>query len=926
MMRAALLLAAAVQAAPALESPLPVDPAVRIGRLPNGLTYYVRPNPRPAKRVALRLAVKAGSILEQEDERGLAHFLEHMAFNGSKHFRPGELVAFFESIGARFGADANAWTSFDETVYTLDVPTDEPGLVQKGLLALSDFVARADLAPAEVEKERGVVLEEWRLGQGAGSRVQRKQLPVLLHGSRYAERLPIGDPEVLRSFPPESLRAFARRWYRPDRMALVVVGDLDPAQAEAWIREAFADVPAAGPGPTPPVHPIPTHPETLVSVASDPEVRSSSVAVVFKHARLPEKTVADYRRWLVDRLVHQMINERLDGIARRADAPFLAATASSDTWGRTVDALSVGATVAEGGIEAGLRAILEETERVRRHGFRKEELDRARRWQLALYERGLNEKDKSESGSFAREYVGHFLDEEPIPGIVEEHRIAQAYLPTVTLDEVQSAARRLIHEDSRVVLAVAPEKEGLATPSEAALRGVVATVMRAEIGPWTEAALRERLVETPPAPGKATARRTVAGLGATVLTLSNGVTVWLKPTDFKNDQVLFTATARGGSSLAEPAGFRAASFAASAVAEAGFGGLGPTEIEKVLAGRLVSSTPTIGHYTHGLGGSSTPRDLESMLQLVHLQLTAPDDRPASFEVVRRRLESVVLNRAKEPTVAYLDKLQELNTDGHYMHRPLTLEEVRALRFADALAFYRRAYRNAADLTFFLVGAFEVEAMVPLLERWIASLPSEGRATSDLVDRGLRFPAASRSAEVRRGLEPKAAATLTFFADTTGDPLAAHRADAAASVLRSRLREILREEMSGTYGVSVRHANSEPLPGYGTVSVSFGSAPANVDTLVQAVLTEIRRLQAEGPSAENVDHERAMQTRELEVAERQNGFWLSMMVAAHQRRREPVLPATRREWIEGLTPAVLQEAFRRAFPMDRYTTVILRPER
>ena len=544
----ALAPAAWPQAAPAtiappvhLDEALSLDPAVRVGRLPDGITYYIRKNGRPEKRVSLRLAVKAGSVLEDEDQRGLAHFLEHMSFNGSEHFKPGELVAYLESIGARFGADANAYTSFDETVYMLDVPTDKPGLVDKGLLALGDFAARATLQDTEIEKERGVVLEEWRLGQGAGSRIQRQQLPVLFHGSRYAERLPIGLPEVIRGFKSDRLRDFHRTWYRPERMALVAVGDVDPDAVEAAIKSSFADIPkSAGQEPLP-VYEIPSHAETLVAVATDPEARGSSVSLVFKHPRLVEKTVGDYRKDLVESLFHSMVNDRLSEVARRSDAPFLGASSSGGSLGRTVDTYALSARVADGGIEAGLRALVTEAERVRRHGFAPAELERARKTMLAAYERGFLERDKTESGSYAREYVSNFIDAEPSPGIETEYRLVQQLLPGISLAEVRDVTRTLVHEDNRVVLATAPQKEGLRAPTADELRAAVATAAAAPIGPWEDKLAGRELLESKPAAGRVTDTRTIDGLGVTVLTLSNGVSVWLKPTDFKADEVLFTA-------------------------------------------------------------------------------------------------------------------------------------------------------------------------------------------------------------------------------------------------------------------------------------------------------------------------------------------------------------------------------------------------
>jgi zinc protease len=923
----------AARAAPAaaattyrLEDPLPFDPAVRRGRLPNGMSYYIRRNERPEHRAALRLAVNAGSVLEQEDQRGLAHLLEHMAFNGSKHFAPGELVGFLESIGARFGADANAYTSFDETVYMLEVPTDRSGLVEKGLTVLADFAGGWTLSKSEIDKERGVVLEEWRLGQGANSRLQRLQFPILMHGSRYAERLPIGDPDVIKSSDPARLRAFAREWYRPDRMAVAVVGDVDPVKAEKWIQDKLGEVPAAeAGGGARPDYDIPSHPETLVSVATDPEARVSGVSVIFKHPRLPEGRVGDYRRSLVETLFHSMVNSRLAEMARRADAPFLGASSSGGTIGRSTDTEVLGAVVADGSIATGLRALLTEAERVRVHGFAPAELDRAKRELRAQYERAWQERDKSESSSYAREYVSNFLTGEPSPGIDVELALVRQFLPTNTLDEVRDVIRRNIHEDSRVVLAVAPQKEGVAVPTEAEVRGVLTSTSQAAVTPWEDRTAGRQLLEKPPAGGTVVSRRKIDALGVTVLTLSNGVEVWLKPTDFKNDQVLFGADAFGGASLAAPEHVVEALLSPIAIGEMGVGGFTPVEIEKLLAGKLVQVSPEVQHYTHGISGGSTPADLETALQLVYLDFTAPNDRAEGFEVLRRRLETAIAHRASDPGSVYGDAVIATNTAGHYLYRPIKPEDVPGLKREESLSFYRDRFANAADFTFVFVGSFDVEKVTPLVARYLGALPSAGKASSRFEDRGVKFPETVKKTEVRKGREPRSTTTLTFFADAGGNETDRQQALTAAGVVRNRLRGLLREEMSGTYGVSVNYSDIQPVRGYGTMTISFGSSPENAARLSAAVFDEIDRLQSAGAAPEDLSKEQEIERRELEVAERQNGYWLGALRRMHVLGRDPVLLRRRRQEIDAVTPQWLQTAFRRFFPARRYTQVTLMPE-
>ena len=909
----------------ALEQVLPVDPAVRTGQLANGLRYYVRRNARPANRVALRLAVNVGSIHEDNDQRGLAHFLEHMAFNGTQNFKPGELITFLESIGARFGPHVNAYTSFDETVYMLDVPTDRPGYVDRGLLALHDFAAGMSLLPEEIEKERGVVIEEWRGRLGAGSRLTDKQLPVLLAKSRYAERLPIGTPEVLKSFPRQRLLDFYRKWYRPDQMAVVVVGDIDPAELQKLVEQRFGAIPSA----TAPLETVnravPSHDETLYSVATDPEAQGWSIALAHKRPFEAERTVGDYRRALIQQLATQMLNLRLREIARRANAPFLGAEAGGSGLVRPVELYELGAAVQEGSITAGLEALVVEARRMQQFGFTAEELDRARAALLASYDRAYKERDTSEHPSYAGEYVRAFLESEPIPGIEFEHKIASTFLPSVTVAEVTAEARKLIHDNNRVVLVVAPEKKDTPVPTEAALRTTIAKAEKAPVEAYTDALAGRALVEKAPAPGKVTARRTIPELGTTILTLSNGVEVWLKPTDFKNDQVVISAYAKGGASLAAAGDYPEASLATALVGIGGVGGLNPVDLSKLLAGKIASASPTVSTYTHGISGQASPRDLETALQLNYLAFTAPNLTRESFELMRRRIASAIENQAQSPGYVFNERVNQVNTSNHYSAKSLVPADVQQLDMEAMTRFYRDRFSNAADFTYFIVGAFSVAEITPLLEQWVATLPSTGKKTSNFRDMGVRFPETAVTDGVRKGREPRGQTVMSFFADTKLDEFEMHRARAAASLLGIRLRDILREELGGTYGVSVSYDNSLPLAGYGAMVVQFGSDPQNIEKLTGEVLKEIERLKKDGPSADDVKRVQELERRDLETATKQNSFWVGSLQTVHMLGWDPLSINRRQERIEKLTPEVLHEIFKKYFPVERHTVVTLRPE-
>ena len=903
---------------------LPIDPAVTIGRLPNGVRYYVRRNSRPEKRVLLWLAIKAGSIYEQDDQRGLAHLLEHMAFNGTEHFKPGELVSFFETAGARFGPHVNAYTSFDETVYMLQVPTDKEGLVDKGLLALSDFAGGMTLDPAEVDKERGVVIEEWRLRLGASWRILEKQAPVLYHDSRYAERMPIGTPEVLKTFPVARLKAFYEAWYRPDRMAVVVVGDVDPAAIAGTIQKLFAPLAARGPAAPLPDRAIPPHEQTLVNVTADAEAQSSGVSVLHKRPKLPQGSAEDYRRDHVRQLMYQMLNLRFSELAQRPDAPFLGAGAGTQELGAETSATSLGARTADGAIMPGLEALLLEARRARDFGFTEAELDRAKRSVLSAYERAYAEREKTESQGYAREYVGNFLDDEPIPGIAHEFALTRELLPGITLKEVGEAARELLADQSRVVLATSPEKQSVKLPTEADLRATIAQAASAPLTAWTDSLTRTELLTEKPTPGSVVSTRTIDAIDTTVLTLSNGAEVWLKATDFKNDQVLLGAVARGGASTAPKEEYFETVLASSLVSLGGVGGLKPPDIGKILAGRIAGVGTFIDLSTHGLRGSSRPQDLEVAFQLLYLTFTQPNTDQQTLDLLKRQLASLVVNRDQNPQTVFMDQLRALNTGNSYLVQPLTAAAVNALRLDPMASAYTGRFANAADFDFFIVGALDQETITPLITQYIGALPSRGKTTSTSAPLDYVFPAKVERITVERGKEPKSSTIITFFSDTGGDLDQETLASGAASLLQIRLRDILREDLGGTYGVSASYSHVLPTPGYATTTISFGSSPENVAKLKDAVLTEIERLATEGPTEEDAAKVREQEKRELETALEQNGYWLGGLQTAIVLGRDPALLASAEQRIETLTAERLKTAFQQYYPMDRYTVGVLLP--
>ena len=903
---------------------IPFDTAVRTAKLPNGLTYFIRQNPRPAKRVSLRLAVKAGSLFEADDQQGLAHLIEHMAFNGSAHFKPGDLVAYFESVGARLGPHVNAYTSFDETVYMLDLPSDKPEVVEKGLMALADFAGGLSLMQEEVDKERGVVVEEWRGGLGAGSRIRDKQFPILFHDSRYAERLPIGKPDIIRNAPVARLRAFYDAWYRPERIAVIVVGDVDQQQVEQSIKTDFGPLTARAAAAPVPDRKVPLHQQTLVSVVADSEVTQSNVQIVRKRRRQGDQKIADYRRDLVARTIDHMMDERFNELERKPDAKFLGAGVSNGGLSKDVSTFTMAARVQDGKLEDGLGVLAVEALRVREFGFSGTELDRAKQWMAAFYERAYSERDKTESGSFAQEYVGYFLNDEPSPGIAYEYKLVQQLLPSITEADASTMARSLLGDDSRVILATSPQKAGIKIPTETELQAAIATATAGRVTPWIDTGATRALMEHAPTAGAVASRRSIDDVGITVVRFANGVEAWLKPTDFKNDSILFTLNASGGSSLAPPSDYTEASMATALVGAAGAGGLKALDLQKVLTGKLVSARPYIALSSHGVSGSAAPAQLETGLQLLYQEFTAPGDDAESFALLKKQLAAAVANRGRAPGQVFGEKLAQVNTSGHYTSQPLTPERVEALSREKMVAFYKDRFANAADFTFFMVGAFKVDEVLPLLAQYVGALPSTGKQTSQFKDVAMTFPDASKHEKVEAGREPRGQTVISFFADPSPDPQEQEQIIAATTVLDIALRDILREDLGQTYTVGVGLSQSLPQRGGGHIEVRFGAAPENLPAMTARVMQEIKRLQQEGPSKDLTDRAKETARRGYETSMKQNDYWLGRMQSVKTFGRDPGEILTRATRIDAVTPQVLQDVFKKYFPTDRSTVVTLVP--
>jgi zinc protease len=917
-------LAQAARTAP-LRATLPIDPLVTTGQLDNGIRYYIRKNGRPENRAELRLAVNVGSLQEEDDQRGLAHFVEHMAFNGTKNFPKQEIVAFMESIGMRFGPSVNAFTSFDETVYMLQVPTDRPEAMKTAFRILEDWAHNVTFDPVEIDKERGVIVEEWRLRRGASARMQDQQFPVLFKGARHAERLPIGTMDVVQKAPYERLRQFYADWYRPELMAVVAVGDFEPADIEALIQTHFGAIPKSDTPKARPDYSVPSHPGTRYAIATDKEAATTSVSVYGLMDPRPTGTVADYRRQIVERLFSSMLSTRYSELAQKPDPPFNGASTGRFLFVRDREVTSLSASVKEDGIERGLDALFVEAERVARHGFTPGELDRTRRNIQRGIERALAEQHTQPSGSFATEYTNHFLQEEPIPGIVYEHALYERFLPGITLEELNALARNWLPADDRVVVVSAPDKAEVTIPGKAQLEAVMAAAVKKEISPYEDATAEAALVEELPDAGTIEATKTIDYAGVTEWRLSNGVTVVLKPTDFKEDEVLVRASAFGGTSLAADEDYVAASTARDIIPMGGLGAFSAVDLRKQLAGKVASVRPYIGDTDQGITGSASPKDLETLFKLIYLTFTQPRADEQMFQIMLGQMKSILPNQRNIPEFSFVEALQSVMTQNHPRARLMTVEMLDEMNLQKSLDFYRARFADASGFTFVFAGNFTLEQMKPLVEQYLGGLPSAGKKEA-WRDVGIRPMPGVVERRVEKGIEPKSRANIIFhgpFEWTQEERIAIRM---LGEILQNRLREALREDLGGTYSVSAGPGYTRvPRSAY-TLAIDFGSDPARTDELLKAVMAEIDALKTKGPTERQVNDVREAMLREYETSMRQNGYLLTQMSVRYQFGEDLRTVFTLPEYYKKVTTETIHQAAKKYLDTSNVITVTLFPEK
>ncbi len=908
------------------KSPLDIDPNVKIGKLENGLTYYIRKNHKPESRVYMYLAVNAGSVYENDDQQGLAHFTEHMAFNGTLHFKKNELVDALEKMGVKFGADLNAHTSFNETVYKLQIPTDKTGLVDKGCLILEDWAHSLSFEDAEIDKERGVVREEWRLGLGAQDRIRNKTFPILLKDSKYANRLPIGKIDIINNCEHKTLKQFYYDWYRPDLMAVVIVGDIDVNQAEKDIKEHFANLKN-------PVNErkvvdfdIPNNKEPLIAIANDKEATGSSVGIYFKHNKIKKTTIGDYRSDLVHELFTTMLNKRFQEIAQKASSPFLYAYSGyGDFLAKTRDAYQLGAGAKENMIDKTLQSLLAENQRVLKFGFTQTELDRAKDDMQRGYEEMEKESDKTESVSFVREYTSNFLTGEPIPGIKNELKYLLASFPTIKLEEFSQLAKEMITDDNICVTISAPDKEGVKVPTEAEVLAILKASKNVEVTAYVDKVSTSPLLENKPAGSKVVATKVNKEFGYTELTFGNGVKAVLMPTDYKNDEILISANSPGGTSLYPDKDIFSATLAAKIIDMSGIGKFDNTELEKKLSGKIVSISPYISTIKEGFRGSVAPKDFETLLQLTYLYFTDPRKDTASFNGFISKLKNQVIHARSNPQAVYYDTLNKIITQNDPRNVSLMdPKQVNRINLDEAYKIYKDRFADASDFTFFIVGSFKVDEITPMLVTYLGGLPNKSRKET-WKDVEPHFPNGVVKITINKGIDPKSTVSIIMKDNFEWSYKNLVDFQVMMDVLNIELREKMREDESEIYGLQASSDQSLYPHALYTVTFRWGCDPKNVENLSNIAITYIKKMQANGPDKINLDKVKETLCRERETNMKKNQFWLGKLDNLYFNNLQLNSLEEYKKLVNAITSKEIQDFSNKYLTPNHYVQVVLKPE-
>jgi len=914
--------AAAASAAAPSAAALPLDPRVTSGSLDNGLRYYLEQNRARDKRALVVLVVKAGSVYEEDDQRGLAHFIEHMAFNGTRRFKKQKLIDFFEQSGMKVGSHANAMTSYDRTEYQLNVPTDDPQLLATALDVLEDWASALSFDPEQLDKERSVLLSEWTSGKGAEQRLGEQQRRLLLAGSKFAEREIIGDKAVLEGAPRERLIDFYQRWYRPDRMAVIVVGDIDPSALSPAIEEHFGHLPRAAQAPPEPSFEIPFRPGVSAAVLSDPETPASTVDVLFKAPARPVRNESDYRAQLVAVMSTLMLSRRLDELLGNPLAPFTDASSelAPSVLGR-LDLIQVSARAKENQLQKSLDVLLDEIERVRRHGFSKSELLRSKEQYVRFLDHFVAAQDTVDRDAISAGLANHFVTGNVVTAADFQKKLGLRLLKQISVSEVNATAVSWFSQTEELLLACGATRDRM--PEQASLLAARDAAAKHTLEPYHDQVAPAALMPALPTPGSVVKEEHIAEIDVTVWTLSNGARVVLKPTDFKQDQIIEQSISFGGNARVSAADFPSARVAHEVVAASGLGALDRQLLGRVLTGKVVSAFPWIDEQDEGIHASAAPKDAETMFQLIHLFATEPRRDERAFEAYRAALRERLRNRDLSPSQVFSDAIARKLWGDQPRRRAPTLADVDQMKLDTALDFYRQRFSDLSDFTFVFVGKIDLASFRALAERYLASLPGGGRKET-FHDLGLHRKKGISRVRVQQGKEDKASVTLIYHGESPWSENAHTDLVSLENYLTIRLREVLREQLGRVYTPSVS-ANFERVPfdAY-TLAISFECKPADVDELLEATRGAITEVKKSGVADSYLAKLRSERTRDLQEVYRSNEFWLDRLVEKYKLGEDPRSILILTQLTQRITSENLRLAARQFLRGDQYVDALLTP--
>jgi zinc protease len=857
-----------------LDEKMPMDSKIRVGTLPNRLTYYIKYNKKPEKRAELMLVVNAGAICEDPEQNGLAHFCEHMAFNGTKNFPKQALVDYLESIGVKFGPELNAFTSWDETVYMLQIPTDSTEQFLKGFQVLEDWAHNVSYDPSEIDKERGVVIEEFRLGRSADERVERKHRKFIYYNSKYAVHDVIGDTNILRNASYDVIKRFYKDWYRPDLMAVIAVGDFDVNEVEKVIKEKFSRL-------SMPQNPrkreyikIPPHKEIFVSIASDKELSFPRVVVAFKGDEIPQGTYKDYRDNLLSEIYTTMLNYRLQEYLRKSDPPFkFFAMTSFTPLGRKNSAFRLFAGAIGNAVNRCVETLLTEAYRVYQYGFTQTEFERAKKEILRTYESFYNERDKSESINYAFELMRNFLQNEPAPGIEFEYEFVKKMLPEITLEEVDALSEKFIKKENAVIAISLPERPDVVVPTEEEVKKLFAEISTKKLEPYVDIVPTKPLFTREVKDGEIVSERKLKGFDAVELKLSNGATVVLKKTDFKDDEVQFSAISLGGASLVSNEDYYNAIYSNRIISESGIGQFNQTELEKYLSDKKVSIFPRVSDYTEGFDGSASPKDLKTFFELINLYFTEPRIDKDAFNSQKKQLISNIIDSKNRPEQLFRDSIQCYMWNMHPRKLPLSEDIVNKFNMNKMYDIFVERFSDPSDFIFMFVGNFDWDTIKAYIKKYIASIPSKN-VKENWKDVGVKPFNNKIEKQFKKGIEKKSYVRLIISGPFDWSLRERFLVRALNEILDIRFREVLREEKGGTYGVGCWiQPNLFPNKWY-TLNVTFGCDPTRVDELTKDAIEVLKEVSTQKQKDIYLTKVKEILRRELEVDQKTNEFWLN----------------------------------------------------